>query len=68
MLFSFLGLVTYKFRHALIVVSYGLCGFILTGIYVCAAICLVYVYMLQPIQIQNFCDGTLKSNYKLLQT
>jgi hypothetical protein len=43
-LFGILGLATLKFRHLLILVPYGIAGFLLTAIYTLAALALVYLY------------------------
>ena len=43
-LYGIAGLATLKFRHVLILSSYGIVGFLLTAIYTLAAIALVYLY------------------------
>jgi membrane associated rhomboid family serine protease len=58
-LFGVAGLCTLKFRHVLLLTSYGIVGFLLTAIYTLAAIALVYTTHLPNEQVDDFCKGNL---------
>ena len=66
-LFGIAGFCTLKFRHALLVASYGILGFLLTAIYALAAIVLVYLYVVKTDQVDLFCKGNLKAGIGKLQ-
>ncbi len=66
-LFGVAGLATLKFRHVLVLVSYGIAGFLLTAIYALAAIALVYMYNVKMDKVDSFCKGSLTSGIHKLQ-
>lgn len=66
-IFGIAGFCTLKFRHGLLVASYGILGFLLTVIYTLAAIVLVYLYSVNTSQVDTFCKGNLTSGIKRLQ-
>ena len=66
-LFGIAGLATLKFRHVLILSSYGIVGFLLTAIYTLAAIALVYLYNVKTASVDSFCKGNLTAGIHKLQ-
>jgi heme/copper-type cytochrome/quinol oxidase subunit 1 len=66
-LYGIAGLATLKFRHVLILSSYGIVGFLLTAIYTLAAIALVYLYNVKTASVDSFCKGNLTAGIHKLQ-
>jgi heme/copper-type cytochrome/quinol oxidase subunit 1 len=66
-LYGIAGLATLKFRHVLILSSYGIVGFLLTAIYTLAAIALVYLYNVKTGSVDSFCKGNLTAGIHKLQ-